>query len=189
MGAREGGKKCLKKGQRNEKKYFFVINKYQSVTHVSTWIFQGLYINIVFRSIALVTKKVMGCNIFFFTDRTFFALYYKNFFTKNPLNYYLIKVTKCHCDSVKNESARTCSLFRVNNLFTCPKWIENILPEFIVGKTLNSNILLGDKYVKLSLTRCKMYIAVFLLFIFYKNIILTYFWIDRRMIINKMDIH
>ena len=66
-------------------------------------------------------------------------------------------------------------MFRVNNLFTCPKWIENILPEFIVGKTLNSNILLGDKYVKLSLTRCKMYIAVFLLFIFYKNIILTYF--------------
>ena len=29
------------------------------------------------------------------------------FFTKNPLNYYSLKVTKFHDDSVKNESART----------------------------------------------------------------------------------
>ena len=32
-----------KKVLKNEKKYFFVSNKYQSVTHVSTCIFQGLF--------------------------------------------------------------------------------------------------------------------------------------------------
>ena len=39
-----------KKGQKIEKKiFFFVLNKYQSVTHVTTCIFQGLFKNIVFR--------------------------------------------------------------------------------------------------------------------------------------------
>ena len=33
------------------------MTKYQSVTHVSTYIFQGLFKNIVFRFIALVTKS------------------------------------------------------------------------------------------------------------------------------------
>ena len=42
------------------KKYFFVLNKYQSVTHVSTCIFQGLFKNRVFRSVALVTQKSYG---------------------------------------------------------------------------------------------------------------------------------
>ena len=33
--------------------------------------------------------------------------YFRFFFNKkNPLNYYLFKVKKCHGDSVKNESAR-----------------------------------------------------------------------------------
>ena len=48
MGAREGGKKCLKMGQKNWKQYLKK-NKYQSVTHVSTFIFQGLFKNIVFK--------------------------------------------------------------------------------------------------------------------------------------------
>ena len=43
-------KKCLK--------FFFVLNKYQSVTHVFTPIFQGLFKTIVFRSVALVIKKL-----------------------------------------------------------------------------------------------------------------------------------
>ena len=52
--------------------FFFVLNKYQSVTHVSTCIFQGLFKNIVLRSVALVTKKLWAILDFFFTDRTFF---------------------------------------------------------------------------------------------------------------------
>ena len=41
-----------------QKIFVFVINKYQYVTHVSTSIFQGLFKNKVFRSVALVIKKV-----------------------------------------------------------------------------------------------------------------------------------
>ena len=40
------------------------------VTHVSTSIFQGLFNNIVFRSVALVTKKVMGNVRFLVFTRT-----------------------------------------------------------------------------------------------------------------------
>ena len=39
--------KTPKKGSKNEKKIFFVLNKYQTVSHVSTCIFQGLFKNIV----------------------------------------------------------------------------------------------------------------------------------------------
>jgi len=55
----------------------------------------------------------MGYFRFFFIDQTFFRpvpypINKKNIFlTKNPLNYYSLKVTKFHRDSVKNESART----------------------------------------------------------------------------------
>ena len=45
------------KGKKRKKKLFFVLNKYQSVTHVFTCIIQGLFKNIVFRSVALVTKS------------------------------------------------------------------------------------------------------------------------------------
>ena len=44
--------------QKNVKNIFFFLNKYQSVTHVSTPTFQGLSKKIVFRSVALVIKKV-----------------------------------------------------------------------------------------------------------------------------------
>jgi len=66
LGAREGGKKCLKKVKKiKKKKTIFVLNKYQTVTHVSTCIFQGLFKNIVFRSVALVTKKLWAIKFFF----------------------------------------------------------------------------------------------------------------------------
>ena len=50
------------------------------MTHVPTCIFQGLFKNVGFRSVALVTN--------------------------NPLKNCSLKVTKFHGDSVKNESAR-----------------------------------------------------------------------------------
>ena len=73
LGAREGWKKCLKKGKKLRKKS--VLNKSQSVTHVSTCIFKGLFKNIVFRSVALVTKKVMDYFRFFSQKGLFSALY------------------------------------------------------------------------------------------------------------------
>ena len=71
------------------------------MTHVSTPIFQGLFKNIVFRSVALVIKKLWVILDLF--------LHTPNFLQppKKPLNYYLLKVNKFHGDSVINESART----------------------------------------------------------------------------------
>ena len=40
-----------KKSQKKEKNIYFVLNKSPSVTHVSTRIFEGLFKNIVFRSV------------------------------------------------------------------------------------------------------------------------------------------
>ena len=50
--------KNAKKKVRKMKKKLFILNKYQSVTHVSIFIFQGLFKNIVFRYAAIVTKKL-----------------------------------------------------------------------------------------------------------------------------------
>ena len=63
-----------KKGKKSEEKnIYFGLNKYQSVTHFSTCIFQGLK-NIIFRSVALVTKKLCAILDFFSSkDRTFFS--------------------------------------------------------------------------------------------------------------------
>ena len=44
---------------------FLFFKKNQIVTHVSTSIFQGLPKNVVFRSVALVTKKLWGILDFF----------------------------------------------------------------------------------------------------------------------------
>ena len=57
-----------------KKCFFFVLNKSQSVTHVSICIFQGLFKNKVFRSVALVTKSNELFKIFLQT-RLFSALY------------------------------------------------------------------------------------------------------------------
>ena len=54
-----------KKWSKKLKKYFFVLKKYQSMTNVSTCIFQGLFKNVVFRSEALVTKKLWAILNFF----------------------------------------------------------------------------------------------------------------------------
>ena len=58
--------KNAKKDRKNVKNIFF-LNKHLSVTHVSTSIFQGLFKNKVFRSVALVTKKLWAILEFFFT--------------------------------------------------------------------------------------------------------------------------
>ena len=78
------------------------------MTHVSTCIFQGLFKNIVFRSVALVTTKLWAI-LDFFRDQTFFRPYPPLKIIKkmlNPFNYYSLKVTKFYGGSVKNESAR-----------------------------------------------------------------------------------
>ena len=84
------------------KKYFFVLNKNESV---SVSIFQELFRNIVYRYVAFVTILDL-----FSKDRTFSTLYptlcIQKEFTKNPLNFYSLKVTKFQDDNVKNESPR-----------------------------------------------------------------------------------
>ena len=71
------------------------------MTHVS--IFQGLFKKIVFRSVALVKKKLWAILDFFYTDRTFYRpvpypiCMKKMFFQKSFL----------FSDSVKNESNKT----------------------------------------------------------------------------------
>ena len=52
------------------KKISFVLNKYETVTHIS--IFQALFRSIVFRYVAFVTKKVMSFFRFFFQRSDFF---------------------------------------------------------------------------------------------------------------------
>jgi len=89
------------------KKYFLFLNKYQSVTHVSSYIIQGLFENMVFRSVALVTKQLWAILVFFshtglfFRPVTYLINLKKYFLTKNPLNYYSLTVTKFPIDSVK----------------------------------------------------------------------------------------
>ena len=73
-----------------------------NLKQVSTFIFQGLFKDIVFRSVALV----MGYFWFFHRPDFFSAptVPYKS--KKNPLNYFSLKVTKFHGDSFKNESGQ-----------------------------------------------------------------------------------
>ena len=59
------GKKSAKKGSEKLKNMYFVLNKYQSVTHVSTSFFHGLFKNIVCRSLPFVTKKLWAILDFF----------------------------------------------------------------------------------------------------------------------------
>jgi len=72
-----------------------------------------MFKNIVFRSVALVKKKLWAILDFFSQTGLFFrpVPYPINkkyvFLAKNSLNYYSLKVTKFHGDNVKNESTRT----------------------------------------------------------------------------------
>jgi len=52
-------------------------NKYQSVTHVSSCILQGLFKNIVLRSVALVTKKLWAILEFFFLQTVLISALYR----------------------------------------------------------------------------------------------------------------
>ena len=70
------------------------------VSFVSKCIFQWLFKDIVFSTVALVTQKSWAILDFIF--RFFSTLYLQ----KNPLNYFSLKVTKFHGDSVKNESVK-----------------------------------------------------------------------------------
>ena len=77
----------------------FFFNKYQSVTHVSTPIFQGLFKNIVFKSEALVIKKVMGYFRFFSQNGLFFRpvpypMYEKKKLTKKYFKLLFLKSQK-----------------------------------------------------------------------------------------------
>ena len=56
--------------KKGSKKYIFVLNKYQIVTCFYMH-FIELFKNIVFRSVALVTKKVMGYLNFFHRPHVF----------------------------------------------------------------------------------------------------------------------
>ena len=78
--ARNGRKKCR--------------NKYQSVTHVSTLIFQGLFKNIVFRSVDSVTKSYELFKIFLHTPvfyRPASYLMHKKKFTKKSFTFLFMK--------------------------------------------------------------------------------------------------
>jgi len=103
------------------------------VPHVSTSIFPGLYKNKGFRSVALVIKRLC-------------TLCIKNF-TKNPSNFYLLKVKKNHGDSVKNESARKKK--------TGGGWVPNAPPsclrfnEYWFTSSLKIILLKGSTYVTL----------------------------------------
>ena len=89
-------------------KIFFLLIKISKCDACFYTHFQGLFKNIVFRSVALVIKKLWAILEIFYTLRTFYrpAPYpmHKKI-TKNPLNYYLLKGKKFHGDSVKDESA------------------------------------------------------------------------------------
>ena len=77
--------------------------------------FIELFKNIVFRSVALVTKKVMGYLNFFHRPHVFcrhvpYPINKKTYlFNKTSFKLLFIKFTKFHCDSVKNESAESLS--------------------------------------------------------------------------------
>ena len=111
------------------------------MTHVSTFIFQGLYKNIVFRSVALVTKKLWAILDFFFHRPNFFPpcilpylLKKKKNFTKNPLNYFSLKVTnftvivsKMRVLGQKNYKWPPPSLFRVKELLKAQPYFQLVL--------------------------------------------------------------
>ena len=90
-------------GQKMKNIFLFVLNKSQSVIHVIlNKNFQGIFKNIILRSVALVTKKVMEYFIFF--SQT--GLSFHPVPTLIIYFYYSLKVTKFYGDSVKNKSAR-----------------------------------------------------------------------------------
>ena len=86
-------KKMTKKGKKCKKYYFFVLNKYQSLTHVSTSIYSFRNITFLgyFRFFLHRPDFLMPCT----------TLVIKKNFTKNPFNFFSLKVTKFHSDVSK----------------------------------------------------------------------------------------
>lgn len=79
-----------------------------------TWFFMG-FEQLVFRSIALITKMLCTMLDFFKTLTKLFTVLYstlciKKKCLKNSWNYLSLKVKKCHDDNVKFESARATHL-------------------------------------------------------------------------------
>ena len=106
LGARKDGKNS-KKG--SKKLNFFCFKQISKCDTCFYMHFSRSFQNIVF-NLYLQSQKNLGY-IIFFSQTGFFSVLYKlkekYFLKKNPLNYYTLKVTKFHGDSVKNESART----------------------------------------------------------------------------------
>ena len=63
------------------------------MTHVSTPIFQGLFKNIVFRSVALVIKKLWAILDFFFTNSRLFTALYPTLCEKKKINKKILQIT------------------------------------------------------------------------------------------------
>ena len=72
-------------------------------THVSTSIFKWLLKNVIFKSVALVLKKLWAMLYFSFTQTRLFNVLYPSLCIKNPFHYYSLKVIKFHGDSVRSE--------------------------------------------------------------------------------------
>ena len=92
------------------------------MTHVSTPIFQGLFKNIVFRSVALVMKKLWAILDFFYTLQTFYPpvpypMRKKKKIIKKFFKLLFMKSQKFYGDSDTNESARAIKirLYRVKD--------------------------------------------------------------------------
>ena len=100
-------KSALKKVKKELKIFFFVKNKYLSVTLVSTPIFQGLLKKYSFQICSFSHKKCVDYFRLFFTHSGLFTALCPTLCIKNPLNYYWLKVNKFYGGIVKNESART----------------------------------------------------------------------------------
>ena len=73
--------------------------------HVSTSFSQGIFKNIIFRSLALVIKKLWAISFLHTPDFLPPCMHIKKY-KKNHLNYHLLKVKKFHGDKVKNEKAK-----------------------------------------------------------------------------------
>ena len=82
---------------------------------------QGLFKNIVFRSVALVIKKLYAILEFFLHGPDFLPPWTLHFTLEiiffNPLNFYLSKVTKFQGDSFKNECWDKKNYKRIINSF------------------------------------------------------------------------
>ena len=94
-----------KKRVKKNKIFFVVLSKYQSVTHVSTSILKYHFFICSFCHKQVISHFFTQTGLFTALNPTLCIK--KTNFTKNPLNYYSLKVIKFYGDSVKNENAKT----------------------------------------------------------------------------------